>query len=144
MQVGTGGVTGGAYIADDLTALYIVTDADSIMGHVAIEGGKTVQMVDDNIITIGIVICSGGHGATLGGVDGGTLSGGKVYAVVEGVVAGDGVDAVAVGTGEHGAILHGEIEAFAGSGRCIVIVVLLVAIFPGFCTWLPNLLLGPM
>jgi C4-dicarboxylate transporter DctM subunit len=25
-----------------------------------------------------------------------------------------------------------------------VIVVLLVAIFPGFCTWLPNLLLGPM
>ena len=57
MQVRTGGNTGIAHITDQLSGRHILSRRYHIMGHVHINGGKTVQMVDADIIacTTGLV-----------------------------------------------------------------------------------------
>ena len=60
MQVGAGGKTGGAHIADHLTGIDIAACRNDKMGHMHIDGGKTVAMVDGNVIAhIAAIACRG-------------------------------------------------------------------------------------
>ena len=100
VQMGTGASAGGAHVADELALLHGIALVDHGAGHVGIQAGIAVAMVDGDVVAVGAAVGVHGDLAAAGGVDGGTLVIGQIHAVVELVLAGGGVDAVAVGRGQ--------------------------------------------
>ena len=98
--MGTGASAGGAHVADDLSLAHGIALRDDIVGHVGVEAGVAVAVVDGDVVAVGAAV--GGHGdlAAAGGPDGRALGVGQVDAVVELPLTGDGMGAVAVGRGQ--------------------------------------------
>ena len=123
MQMVAGGNTGAAHIANGLPLVHLLAAADDVVGHVHINGGKAIAMVDGDIITGGVGIACNRHRATPGSNDGGPGGGCQVNALVILGGAGGGGFTEAEGAGYHpiaarnqpGAS-HGDIAASAAAG----------------------------
>ena len=100
VQVGTGASAGGAHVADELALLDGIALVHHGAGHVGIQAGVAVTVVDGDIVAVGAAVGIDGDLAAAGGVDGSALVIGQVHAVVELILTGGGVDAVAVGRGQ--------------------------------------------
>ena len=59
MQMGSGGNTGAAHIADQLTLGHILSLADHIVGHVHIDGREAVHSVDRTFIRVALFSING-------------------------------------------------------------------------------------
>ena len=124
--MGTGASAGGAHVADDLALGNGIALGDDVVGHVGIETGVAVTVVDGDVVAVGTAI--GGHGdlTAAGSPDGGAPAVGQVHAVVELVLSGDRMDPVAVGrgqldpgTGTAPALLAGGAAAASGTAAGI-------------------------
>ena len=69
MKMGTCGPAGAAHIADDLTLGDILPGGNHIVGHMPIQAGIAVAMVDGDIVAVDVAVCSRGHGAAAGGIN---------------------------------------------------------------------------
>ena len=79
MQMGTGGNTGAAHITDQLALGHGLSGVDNVMGHVHINGGKAVAVVDGNIVARATGLIGGGGDLTgTGGIDGSAGGTGQV------------------------------------------------------------------
>ena len=116
MQMRTGGPTSGTHVANHLALGNILAGADNVVSHMCVQRGVAITMVNGNIVAISTAVCSGGNGSAAGSVNGSTLGVGQVNAIVEAVLAGDGVDSPAIGRGQADVGAGGD-PALAGRGR---------------------------
>jgi len=100
VQVGTGGKAGAAHITDDLTLADRLTGRHDVVGHMAVQGGEAVAVVDGHVVAINGVVAGAGDGAGLGGVDGSAGGCCQVDAVMVAVAAGNRMGTGAEGTGD--------------------------------------------
>ena len=115
MQMGSGRCTCGTTVANYLALLDLLALFDDIVGHVHVNGLVAVTMVNDHIVTAAAVVGSRGHLTGTGSPDLGALRSSQVHTVVELLLAGDRMDAIAVGAGELGVLdryLPGDLGRF--------------------------------
>lgn len=101
MQMGAGRAAGGTHIADDLSGRHILTGADDIVGHMHIDGSKSVTVVDGDVIARAAgLIGSRRHLSALGSIDWRALRRRHIHAVVHFPHLMNGMDPHAEGAGD--------------------------------------------
>lgn len=68
MEVGSGGVAGGADLAQDICIINVLSLSDVNFVHVSIEGNQSLAVIDDDVIAIRVTVIVGG--LNLSGHDG--------------------------------------------------------------------------
>lgn len=69
MEMGSGGVSGGAGDADDIALIDILSHTHLPAGHMGIQRRVAAAVRDDHIVAIGAGILGHDHGSRLGGID---------------------------------------------------------------------------
>ena len=70
VKVRTGGVAGGAHIADDLSPLYIIAFRHREGILVAVPGGHAVAVIDNDQVAVAAVVLADDNGTAVAGVNG--------------------------------------------------------------------------
>lgn len=109
VDVGAGGLSGVAQVADDVPTLDFLSGADDVLVEVGVKGVVVEAVVYFHAFPVAAPVLGGLYFPVAGGVDGCADGTGKVHAGVEFDGFIDGVDAVAVGGGEtYGFVVQGD------------------------------------
>ena len=118
VEVRPGGPAGGAHVADDLPLGDAVAHVDQVLGHVAVDAAVAVAVGQSDEVAVWIGVGGPGDGTSGHRIDGGPLVLGEVHAVVEALVAEEGMVPLAIGVGDDvGAVHRGDEAGGAGGGR---------------------------
>ena len=99
--------TGGAHVADDLALRDGFSGRDDIMGHVSIQAGIAVTVVDGNIVAVNIAVCSRRDRPAPGGVNRRSCTGSQIHAGMEAPLTGHRVHTIAICVGDRDPVREG-------------------------------------